>query len=99
MDTTEYLNLKFASGRPRKCWMCYCLLTRATASVDHLQPKSKGGKDRADNYMLACKQCNSARGNKVLPKAVRQDLKGRQAPKKRDFSALAAAIKAQRKQA
>ena len=94
MSPTEYLDRKFESGKPRKCWMCACLLTRWTASVDHLQPKSKGGADRAENYKLACKPCNSERGNRVLPKALRQELKGKPAPKKRDFSELSAAIKA-----
>lgn len=97
MKPTEYLDRKFASDKPRKCWMCSCILSRETASVDHLQPKSKGGKDKAENYRLACKPCNTKRGNKVLPKSVQQTLKGRYAPKKRDFSALAEAIKAQRK--
>ena len=92
METTEYLDRKFASGKPRKCWMCDCMLTRGTASVDHLQPKSKGGKDRADNYRLACKPCNSERGNKVIAKALRLELQGRQPPRKRDLSALAQAI-------
>ncbi len=96
MDTTEYLDRKFSGDKPRKCWMCACLLTRGTASVDHLQPKSKGGKDRADNYRLACKSCNAARGNKVIPKRLRLELQGRPKPKQRDYSALAAAIRASR---
>lgn len=97
MDTTEYLDRKFESGKPRKCWMCACVLTRGTASVDHLQPKSKGGKDRADNYRLACKPCNSTRGDKALPKAQRLALRGNPQPKRRDFSALAQAIQSARK--
>lgn len=99
MDPKEYLDRKFAGDKPRRCWMCTCLLTRGTASVDHLQPKSKGGKDRADNYRLACKPCNSARGNKVLPKRKRLALLGQEQKTPRDFSALAAAIKAQRQPA
>lgn len=96
MTPTEYLERKFSSGKPRKCWMCACVLTRGTASVDHLQPRSKGGKDKADNYRLACKPCNSARGNATMPKAQRLALRGRPQPKRRDFSALAAAIRGAR---
>lgn len=99
MDPTEYLNRKFAGDKPRKCWMCACLLTRGTASVDHLHPKSKGGRDRADNYRLACKPCNSARGNKVLPRSERLALLGKEQKRPRDFSLLAAAIKSQRQSA
>ena len=93
MDTTEYLDRKFASGKPRKCWMCACLLTRGTASVDHLQPKSKGGKNKAENYKLACKPCNSARGNATISKAMRKELIGRQDGKTRDLQPLADAIR------
>lgn len=96
MDPTEYLDRKFAGGKPRKCWICACVLTRGTASVDHLQPKSKGGKDRSDNYRLACKPCNSARGNKVIPERLRLELQGRPKPTPRDYSALASAIRAKR---
>jgi 5-methylcytosine-specific restriction endonuclease McrA len=92
LDTTEYLDRKFASGKLRKCWMCGCVLTRGTASVDHLQPQSKGGNDRADNFRLACKPCNSARGNKVLPRAQQLALRGKAEPRGRDFTALAQAI-------
>ena len=97
MSPTEYLDAKFAGEKPRKCWMCACLLPRGTASVDHLQPKSKGGKDRADNYRLACKPCNAARGNKVLPKEKRLALLGRPQKKQRDFSKLAEAIRQHQK--
>ena len=95
MDTKEYLDRKFSGAKPRKCWMCACVVTRGTASVDHLQPKSRGGANSAENYRLACKPCNAARGNVVIPKALRLELQGRPAPKKRDFSALAAAIRAE----
>jgi hypothetical protein len=94
MSPTAYLDRKFASGKPRRCWMCHCALTRGTATVDHLQPRSKGGKDRADNYSLACQPCNGRRGNATIPKAVRLELQGRPAPQRRDNSALAAAIRA-----
>ena len=93
MDTTEYLNRKFASGKPRKCWMCGCVLNRWTASVDHLQPQSKGGKDSPDNYSLACKPCNSERGNTIISQKQRLAMTGRPVAKKRDFSQLAEAIR------
>lgn len=93
MTPTEYLDRKFASDKPRQCWMCSCQLTRGTATVDHLQPKSRGGKDKADNFRLACKPCNSSRGNTRLPSDVVRALKGRPSPKKRDFDSLADAIR------
>ena len=93
MTPTEFLDRKLLSGKPRKCWMCGCDLDRGTASVDHLQPTSKGGKDRSDNYRLACKPCNSGRDNTTISKALRMELQGRPAAKGRDFTALSIAIR------
>ena len=99
MKPTEYLDRKFAGVKPRKCWMCACSLTRGTASVDHLQPVSKGGKDCEDNYRLACKPCNSGRGNAVISKALRLELQGKPAAMSRDMAALAQAIRRRSKAA
>jgi len=33
-------------------------------SIDHLIPKSRGGPDIADNAILACRTCNSSKGDK-----------------------------------
>ena len=35
-------------------------------STDHLIPKNRGGDDSADNLVLACKSCNSSRGDKGI---------------------------------
>ena len=34
--------------------------------MDHVHPKSKGGSDRYDNRVAACKPCNTAKGNQTL---------------------------------
>ena len=31
---------------------------------DHIIPKSKGGKDKLDNYQTMCVRCNKRKGNK-----------------------------------
>ncbi len=33
-------------------------------TIEHLQPKSKNGKDRASNYICDCADCNTKRGSK-----------------------------------
>lgn len=33
-------------------------------SLDHLIPRSRGGPDIADNAVMACRSCNSSKGNK-----------------------------------
>jgi len=96
MSPTDFLDRKFASDRPRTCWMCGCVLTRCSATVDHLKPQAKGGRDAAENYKLACKPCNNARGDKSIQRRLADELKGRAAPKLRDLSALSAAIQRSR---
>ena len=39
----------------------YCGATE-DLSVDHLTPQSKGGKDSGDNFVWACRSCNSSKG-------------------------------------
>lgn len=92
MTPTEYLNKQFDGRKPRWCWMCNCGLTRQTATVDHLQPKSKGGRNVESNFKLACKPCNNARGAAPLSKAKRLALKGRTPAQPRSYDALAKAI-------
>ena len=54
-DAKEYLK------EERKC--IYCGST-SDLSIDHIIPQSKGGLDIAANSILACKSCNSSKGNK-----------------------------------
>lgn len=35
-------------------------------ALDHIFPKKKGGQDKADNLILACRACNSSKGKKDL---------------------------------
>lgn len=41
-------------------------LTKDTVSLEHLQPRSKGGKTQIENLALASKKMNNLRGNKPL---------------------------------
>lgn len=41
-------------------------LTMKTVSLEHLQPKSKGGKTNFDNLVLASKHNNNLRGNQPI---------------------------------
>jgi 5-methylcytosine-specific restriction endonuclease McrA len=93
LKPTEYLDKQFDGRKPRWCWMCNCQLFRSTATVDHLQLKSKGGRNVESNFKLACKPCNNARGNTSIPHRLALQLKGR-LPKqpRRDYRKLAAAI-------
>lgn len=37
-----------------------------TATMDHLIPKSKGGTNRRDNFVVACRSCNTKRGSNYV---------------------------------
>ena len=41
-------------------------LTQKNVTLDHVIPKSKGGKSITENYMLATKEFNNGRGNQPL---------------------------------
>lgn len=45
------------------CNYCGC---KEKLSLDHIFPQKFGGKDDADNLILACKSCNSSKGKKDL---------------------------------
>ena len=46
--------------------VCEYCGSKEDLSWDHIIPCSKGGSDNAENYILACKRCNSSKGNKGL---------------------------------
>lgn len=38
----------------------------ANVTLDHVVPRSRGGSNRENNLVTACRSCNSARGNKTV---------------------------------
>lgn len=53
-----------------KCHYCRKQLTRFTATLDHIQPVSRGGDNSLGNLMTACLHCNSRRGNRSVMHAI-----------------------------
>lgn len=49
-----------------KCHYCKKQLTRFSATLDHIQPVSKGGDNSFNNLATACLHCNAERGNKPV---------------------------------
>ena len=45
------------------CYWCKRKLDSASATLDHMIPLSKGGTNGADNFVLACEDCNKGRQN------------------------------------
>lgn len=49
-------------------WICtYCpeVLTKDTATMDHVIPLSRGGADSIENIVPACRSCNARKGNRL----------------------------------
>jgi hypothetical protein len=55
-----------------QCRYCSKQLTRFSATLDHVQPVSRGGKNTFDNLVTACLHCNSRRGNRPVMDALKQ---------------------------
>ncbi len=53
-----------------KCHYCEKQLTRFTATLDHIQPVSKGGDNSFENLITACLHCNSRRGSRPVMEAI-----------------------------
>ena len=66
-EAKEYLLEKFN----RKC--AYCGAENVPLEVEHIHPRSKGGTNRIDNLAIACRKCNTDKGNK-LPKVWMDEL-------------------------
>jgi 5-methylcytosine-specific restriction endonuclease McrA len=45
------------------CWLCGTKADRATFTLDHVVPKSKGGTDSRSNLKVAHRKCNNVRGS------------------------------------
>lgn len=51
------------------CQYCGVNLTVSTGTLDHVIPKSRGGKWSWDNLVLACTKCNQHKGNRTPKEA------------------------------
>lgn len=73
----------------RDNWTCqYCgkkTKNPKNLTIDHVHPKSKGGDSSWTNLTTACKECNTAKGDKTLKECA---LKIRNKPKKPRYYAL-----------
>lgn len=49
-----------------KCFYCGCELNLVNATIDHIIPKSKGGKNNEENLVPCCRYCNASKHLKTL---------------------------------
>ena len=48
------------------CQYCGRKAPECILEIDHKYPKSKGGLDRIENYILSCRDCNIGKGDVIL---------------------------------
>lgn len=70
LDELHFINKFKYSRRDKKTktWQChYCgktLKTKSQVTVDHIKPKSKGGKTTYSNLCISCSTCNKTKSSK-----------------------------------
>jgi len=78
MKLIKYIRTLFRTNVPfskrnviiRDGYTCaYCGDTPKRLTIDHVVPKSKGGKSTFENCCSSCKSCNSKKGNKSCQEA------------------------------
>lgn len=62
------------------CQYCGKHFKRQKLTMDHVYPKSKGGKLNWQNVVLSCKGCNGRKGNKLLQQVDMKLIKKPQIP-------------------
>ena len=60
-DSLRYRVLKESGGR---CSLCGATKNERPLDVDHIKPRSKGGKNTYENFQALCSKCNRSKGNK-----------------------------------
>ena len=67
-DAIKPRKVKPALGQLQESTCCGCqhVLPLHKLEIDHIVPKSRGGKDQADNIQLLCSTCNRIKGNRDM---------------------------------
>lgn len=80
MKVRRRVILKFirrrAWQRDPHCAYCGRRLEWNEATLDHVEPRSKGGSDRCANLVLSCEPCNVRKSNRLLTPDLLRELAG-----------------------
>jgi len=60
----------------RDDYTCQYCGKKSDLTIDHIMPKSRGGRDSWENLTTACDRCNVRKGNRT-PKEAKMDLLGK----------------------
>jgi diadenosine tetraphosphate (Ap4A) HIT family hydrolase len=58
------LRFEILAASGQKCALCGISAKERPLDVDHIVPRSKGGKSSADNLQVLCSKCNRSKGNR-----------------------------------
>jgi len=64
-----------------RCQYCNAKLPKQELTIDHVLPRSRGGRDTWDNLVLACMPCNVHKGNRTPDEARMPLLRRPKTPK------------------
>lgn len=66
-----YYRARASEAQNHRC--CYCGIVmhvfaerKNSITLEHVTPRSLGGLEHPDNYVAACRKCNTSRGNKPV---------------------------------
>ena len=71
------LKAKIARIQGWHCYYCHKDLFPQTATLDHVEPVSKGGGTNKYNCVLACVECNREKGNLNVKEFVKKRRKAK----------------------
>ena len=69
----RFNKMRLVMSDSREC--AYCGLEEVPLEIDHIIPKSRGGANRLKNLALSCKECNSAKADKLPHEIEDNDLR------------------------
>jgi 5-methylcytosine-specific restriction endonuclease McrA len=74
-DSYKRFRIKLLKEQNYKCAYCKTSLENRVANIEHVLALKKGGSNDIENLVMACPDCNKAKGNKLLKKPVRLAVK------------------------
>lgn len=63
---TKEERLRFEHASNHRCWYCGIAIYPGIASLDHVLPLHRGGKDVDTNIVACCQGCNTLKGDRTL---------------------------------
>lgn len=69
-----YASIACVNKLGRRYWKLVYLSRQAT--IDHIRPRVKGGRNTLDNLQLLCYSCNSSKQDRYVPTTVEGILRG-----------------------